>query len=266
MTQDQMRAEFEAWAATLDMDLAKVEYELHWEYSDCNTDYAWLAWQAAFRPQSAISDEQILERAEKHSIGVYDDGKLEVYLTRGTDIAHCIIPFARALLSHSAGQADGWRHALHAAVAALYFDDSSDFRSALGSVVRHLDPDFAFELLCSPKVAYDKACAMIAAAPDVSTPSTDGLNMSTKPQNVDISQADGWISVETRMPEPGLYLVNSSWGVRPAYKHDPQWADGFQDAINKADEGTTDFDGKFKGVFRVTHWMPMRPAPSKEES
>lgn len=55
--------------------------------------------------------------------------------------------------------------ALHAAVSALYFDDSSDFKSTLGTVVRHLDGGLASELLCNPKSAYDKACAMLAPAP-----------------------------------------------------------------------------------------------------
>lgn len=60
---------------------------------------------------------------------------------------------------------DGWEKALHAAVSALYFDDSSDFKAALGSVVRYLDADLASELLCTPKAAYDKVSAMLAAAP-----------------------------------------------------------------------------------------------------
>lgn len=54
--------------------------------------------------------------------------------------------------------------ALHAAVAAIYFDDNSDFRSALGAVVRHLDPALAGELLGSPKAAYDEACARLDTA------------------------------------------------------------------------------------------------------
>jgi hypothetical protein len=58
---------------------------------------------------------------------------------------------------------EGWRKALHAAVSALYFDDSSDFKSALGSVVRHLDPVLASELLGTPGTAYKKACDLVAA-------------------------------------------------------------------------------------------------------
>ncbi|WP_309601162.1 DUF551 domain-containing protein [Burkholderia multivorans] len=37
---------FEAWATTLDLDLTLVAGD---HYSDCNTDFAWLAWQAARR-------------------------------------------------------------------------------------------------------------------------------------------------------------------------------------------------------------------------
>ena len=54
--------------------------------------------------------------------------------------------------------------ALHAAVAAIYFDDSSDYKSALGTVVRHLDPALAGELLGHPKAAYDKSLARVDAA------------------------------------------------------------------------------------------------------
>lgn len=53
--------------------------------------------------------------------------------------------------------------ALHAAVSALYFDDSSDFRSTLGSVIRHLDPALAGDMLGNSKVAYDKVCAAMSA-------------------------------------------------------------------------------------------------------
>lgn len=72
-----------------------------------------------------------------------------------------------ALFSHSAatGKVPEVVRALHAAVAAIYFDDSSDFRSALGSVVRYLDAELAGECLGNPKAAYDKVCAMLAASP-----------------------------------------------------------------------------------------------------
>jgi hypothetical protein len=62
---------------------------------------------------------------------------------------------------------DGWKQALHAAVSALYFDDGSKFRAALGTVIRHLDPAIAGDVLCNPKTAFDKTSAMIAPAPTV---------------------------------------------------------------------------------------------------
>ena len=40
------REEFEAWATTLDLDLTAIAGG---HYSDCNTDFAWLAWSAARR-------------------------------------------------------------------------------------------------------------------------------------------------------------------------------------------------------------------------
>lgn len=45
--------------------------------------------------------------------------------------------------------------ALHAAVAAIYFDDSSDFRGALWNVVRALDPKIADLLENDESAAYD---------------------------------------------------------------------------------------------------------------
>ena len=54
--------------------------------------------------------------------------------------------------------------ALHAAVTAIYLDDSSDFKSALGAVVRHLDPALAGDLLAWPKRAYDISLARLDAA------------------------------------------------------------------------------------------------------
>ncbi|SFF15181.1 DUF4406 domain-containing protein [Paracidovorax wautersii] len=55
-------------------------------------------------------------------------------------------------------------HALHAAVSAIYFDDSSTFKSALGRVVHAIDPALAGELLCYPKDAFDKSAAREAAS------------------------------------------------------------------------------------------------------
>jgi hypothetical protein len=63
--------------------------------------------------------------------------------------------------------------ALHAAVSALYFDDSSDFRSALGSVIRFLDPELAGDMLGSPKAAYDKSCAAMSAATNLEPKNVD---------------------------------------------------------------------------------------------
>lgn len=41
------RKAFETFATTLDLDILKVRQttDSPWEYSDCNTDYAWLAWK-----------------------------------------------------------------------------------------------------------------------------------------------------------------------------------------------------------------------------
>lgn len=74
----------------------------------------------------------------------------------------------------------------------------------------------------------------------------------------------GWVSVEERLPEAdaGPYLVASSWGVRVAYKHPPEWADGrFQDAITNCDEFDMNRDVSSTRMFVVTHWMPLPPAP-----
>ena len=58
---------------------------------------------------------------------------------------------------------DGRLKALEAAVSALYFDEGSDFRAALGSVIRYLDERLAGDMLCHPKAAYDRVQAMLAA-------------------------------------------------------------------------------------------------------
>jgi len=73
-------------------------------------------------------------------------------------------PAAGTQQAHAGADEAGKLKALHAAISAIYFDDSSDFRSALGSVVRHLDPALAGELLGSPKAAYDQVSAAIRAA------------------------------------------------------------------------------------------------------
>lgn len=68
------------------------------------------------------------------------------------------------VLANAAVVQRGWREALHVAVSAIYFDESADYKSALGAVVRHLDSELAGELLCAPKAAYDKSLALLAAA------------------------------------------------------------------------------------------------------
>ena len=51
------REEFEAWATTLDLDLTPIAGG---HYSDCNTDFAWLAWSAARRTNP---DREAIESA-----------------------------------------------------------------------------------------------------------------------------------------------------------------------------------------------------------
>ncbi|EEE04606.1 hypothetical protein [Burkholderia multivorans] len=54
------REMFEAWAATLDLDLTPIAGG---HYSDCNTDFAWLAWSAARR--TTPDRESIIEECAK---------------------------------------------------------------------------------------------------------------------------------------------------------------------------------------------------------
>ncbi|MBU9550372.1 hypothetical protein KTE50_17670 [Burkholderia multivorans] len=54
------REMFEAWAMTLDLDLTPIAGG---HYSDCNTDFAWLAWCAARR--TAPDREEIIEECAK---------------------------------------------------------------------------------------------------------------------------------------------------------------------------------------------------------
>lgn len=69
-----------------------------------------------------------------------------------------------------------------------------------------------------------------------------------------------WISVQDRLPDPGMCIAFSNWGVRSAYRHDPQWAGGcFQDSMESADEGMY---GNGPGPYKVTHWMPLPAAPT----
>lgn len=50
--------------------------------------------------------------------------------------------------------------ALHEAVSAIYFDDSSDFGSALWAVVRHLAPELIEELESDPSAVWHKTEAL----------------------------------------------------------------------------------------------------------
>lgn len=67
-----------------------------------------------------------------------------------------------------------------------------------------------------------------------------------------------WIDASIKPTNTRPVLVDSTWGVRLAYCHEPRWANGcFQDALSRSDEGMTDFDGHCKGVFKVNRWMPL---------
>ncbi|WP_175835689.1 hypothetical protein [Burkholderia multivorans] len=63
------REMFEAWAMTLDLDLTPIAGG---HYSDCNTDFAWLAWCAARR--TTPDREAIIEECAK----VMDDRAAEI--------------------------------------------------------------------------------------------------------------------------------------------------------------------------------------------
>lgn len=64
------------------------------------------------------------------------------------------------MTDHNARQAE----ALHSAVAAIYFADSSDYLSALWSVVQHLEPELVAGLRNSPKLAFNQSMARLEAA------------------------------------------------------------------------------------------------------
>jgi hypothetical protein len=55
-------------------------------------------------------------------------------------------------------------HVLHEAVAAIYFDDNSDFEGALWNIVRHLAPDLVGMLETNPKRAFDLTQERLASA------------------------------------------------------------------------------------------------------
>lgn len=65
---------------------------------------------------------------------------------------------------------DGAPQALKAAVAAIYFNDSSDYESALWTVVRELCPQMAELLEANPSGAYHQADAFAEATYGVSVP------------------------------------------------------------------------------------------------
>ena len=69
------REEFEAWAIEHDLDLTAISDN---QYSDCNTDFAWLAWQASRRTTPDREAWQPIETAPK-------DGT-QVLLSNGTDV------------------------------------------------------------------------------------------------------------------------------------------------------------------------------------
>ena len=64
----------------------------------------------------------------------------------------------------------GAPEALKAAVAAIYFNDSSDYESALWTVVRELCPQMAELLEANPGGAYHQADAFADAARGVTAP------------------------------------------------------------------------------------------------
>lgn len=59
-------------------------------------------------------------------------------------------------LSDSDPSAGSIRQAKEEAVSAIYFDDSSDYRSALLNVVKHLDPELYDLMLIDRKAAFKK--------------------------------------------------------------------------------------------------------------
>lgn len=77
---------------------------------------------------------------------------------------------ARAALAEQPASApEGWRRALHAAAAAIYFADSSDYKAALWSVVSELHPATAELLKRDEHAAFESTQAMLAASPQPPT-------------------------------------------------------------------------------------------------
>lgn len=118
----------------------------------------------------------------RHAV-VAGDGSQQLYIGREVECENMARKFAGAFLDgafafHSmlsaapttqaapAAQGDALARAeaLHEAVAAIYFDDGSKFKSALDAVVRHLDQKLAADLLGFPKRAFDTSLAQLYAA------------------------------------------------------------------------------------------------------
>jgi hypothetical protein len=74
---------------------------------------------------------------------------------------------SRPVEAAQGGVTDGWTRALDAAVAAIYFADSSDYETALWQVVKYLKPDLVDLLQSDESGAYEQVKAMLAATPEV---------------------------------------------------------------------------------------------------
>lgn len=110
---------------------------------------------------------------------------------------------------------EGWRQALHDAVSAIYFDDSSDFGSALWSVVGSLSPELAGILESDPSAAWHKSQAMLDAPQPDHSPDA-GKVMQGEPV--------GFLShVTLKTLADGkpvkLYPEASDWVCKPVYTH-----------------------------------------------
>jgi Protein of unknown function (DUF551) len=79
----------------------------------------------------------------------------------------------------------------------------------------------------------------------------------------EVAEESGWIPVEERMPEPGVYvLVWSTWE-----NQDPSIAEYCPDRPDCIEGEEVTYwrnDGEGMGVFGVTHWMPL-PSPPQTE-
>ncbi len=121
-----------------------------------------LADQADSQPAPVLDCDRIREIFMAHGFTVEEgqtDLKQYVY-----DAADALLCAARAPAADSVLEDAARLKALHAAVTAIYLDGGSDFKSALGAVVRHLDPKLAGDLLAWPKRAYDISLARLDAA------------------------------------------------------------------------------------------------------